>query len=644
MDDDNEHLKIYLEPQEGKQTQFMSTEADICIYGGAAGGGKSHGLLLEATRYLNINDFGAVIFRASLKQVKNQGGLWDSASAIYPLIGGVPKVSVLTYVWPAPNSKITFAHLDTEDSVLDWQGSQIPLIAFDELTHFSKKQFFYMLSRNRTTCGIKPYVRATTNPDADSWVREMIDWWIGDNGYAIEERSGKVRWFVNQNDQLFWFDTEKEAKKEFPKIPPKSFTFISSNIHDNEILMNSDPNYMANLEALSAVDKERLLHGNWDIRNGAGDYFKEDWFHIVDDHIIQPAIHTARCWDFAATEVSDVNPDPDWTVGLKGEIDAKGIITITDMQRKRFNPTKVSNLLINTTAIDGNQVLCRIPQDPGSAGKAIAHSYITALRGYPVKAVPVTGKKEVRALAASAQAGVGNIRLKRAPWNKDFLTEVSGFPLAAHDDIVDTLSDLVEELTNINGKVYDPFQTVESEIKEYETIYIGSVLVSDHTCIVVFIKRSNILHVVGESVGLRDTRAAIRYIKDSYPTNNVIVYPGLTRRTSTANNSTEVDYTLFKNSGYEVSSQDYDVPIKEITAACNEAFRTGKVLLDRSKCPTLALALEMQQFDDKGLPLNENGKFYINEAFSYPVYKILKIKRKRVSSVNSGEHKRIGGY
>jgi hypothetical protein len=51
---------------------------------------------------------------------------------------------------------------------------ELPPIGFDELTHFSESQFFYMLSRNRSMCGVRPYVRATTNPDADSWVATFI--------------------------------------------------------------------------------------------------------------------------------------------------------------------------------------------------------------------------------------------------------------------------------------------------------------------------------------------------------------------------------------------------------------------------------------------------------------------------------------
>ena len=59
-----------------------------------------------------------------------------------------------------------------------------------------------MLSSNRSTCGVKPYIRATTNPDTDSWVRQFIAWWIDeDSGYPIPSRSGKIRWFFIQNDR-----------------------------------------------------------------------------------------------------------------------------------------------------------------------------------------------------------------------------------------------------------------------------------------------------------------------------------------------------------------------------------------------------------------------------------------------------------
>ena len=90
-------------------------------------------------------------------------GLWDTAYTIYPYCGGKAVRSPVS-VWRFPSGmKVTFSYMELEKDVLKWQGAQIPLILFDELTHFSRKQFFYMLSRNRSICGVKPYVRATCN-------------------------------------------------------------------------------------------------------------------------------------------------------------------------------------------------------------------------------------------------------------------------------------------------------------------------------------------------------------------------------------------------------------------------------------------------------------------------------------------------
>ncbi len=277
-----------IRPQAGPQEMFLSTPADIAIYGGAAGGGKSWALLLEPLRHVTGNDqFGAVIFRRNATQVKNQGGLWDESMKLYPLANGQPVSHTLEWKF-AGGGVVKFAHLEHDTTVLNWQGSQIPLIGFDELTHFSEHQFFYMLSRNRSLCGVKPYVRATTNPDADSWVAEFISWWINqDTGFPIAERAGKLRWFIRVNDKLIWADEAQKLTSEYgPTVLPKSVTFIPASIHDNQKLMEADPGYLANLMAQDQVSRERLLDGNWKVRKRFDGMFNKTWLKFAE---VRPA-------------------------------------------------------------------------------------------------------------------------------------------------------------------------------------------------------------------------------------------------------------------------------------------------------------------------------------------------------------------
>src|SRR5881394_4500634 len=77
--------------QPGPQSAFLQSPADICIYGGAAGGGKTVGLILEPLRHATrVANFTAVFFRRTTPQITNPGGLWDESQNFYPRLGGTP--------------------------------------------------------------------------------------------------------------------------------------------------------------------------------------------------------------------------------------------------------------------------------------------------------------------------------------------------------------------------------------------------------------------------------------------------------------------------------------------------------------------------------------------------------------------------
>ncbi len=450
---------VEIGPQSGPQTQFAETPADIAIYGGAAGGGKSFGLLLDPLRHHDNADFGAVIFRKTSTQVRNEGGLWDESVKLYPMAGGLPRESTLQWRF-ASNMSISFGYLEYEKDLLGYQGAQIPMLGFDELTHFSENQFFYMLSRNRSTCGVKPYVRATCNPDPDSWVRKFISWWIGKDGYPIPERSGKIRWFIRLNDKIHWANTPEEIYAQFGKSPeviPKSVTFIAAKLQDNKILMGKDPAYLGNLNALNRVDRARLRDGNWDIRFSSGDLFKREWFPIIES---VPAgwVKAVRFWDRAATKPNEKNKDPDWTRGLKMYKYTDGRHVVADLKSKRDTPGEIENFIKAVASHDGVAITVKSQCDPGSAGKSEAEHFIRSLQGYVVKVETMSKDKATRAKPASSQAQGGSIQVVRAPWNEEFFSELEAFTDDPddyiHDDIVDVLSGAFNHLSG-KASVFD---------------------------------------------------------------------------------------------------------------------------------------------------------------------------------------------
>lgn len=292
-------------PQEGFQSAFLSTKADIAIGGGAAGAGKTFAVLLEPLRHNDNPEFGAVIFRRTYPEITMEQGLWDESNNIYPSLGATSNQTQLQWTFPS-GSKVSFRHLQHEKTIYSYQGAQIPLIIFDEVTHFTKKQFFYLLSRNRSTCGVIPYVRATCNPDPDSWVLDLIDWWIDDEGYPIPERSGVLRYMIQDSGEYLWGDSYDEVYQKAPHIFAKlddhkvedlikTVTFIPGDVYGNKELISKNPQYLGTLLSLDEEEKQRLLHGNWRISTDSLRMFDYDAVsNITTNDVIQTNQATDR--------------------------------------------------------------------------------------------------------------------------------------------------------------------------------------------------------------------------------------------------------------------------------------------------------------------------------------------------------------
>jgi predicted phage terminase large subunit-like protein len=270
-----------LRPHAGPQRLFLSTRADIAVYGGHAGGGKSWALLADPLRHVHRRNFEGLIFRRTSPEITNPGGLWDEAGELYPLTGGAARDSRMEWRWRT-GARIAFRHMQYEKDKHLYQGTQAAFFGIDEATHFTESQVMYLMSRMRSRSGVKCYMRMTCNPDAASWLASFLQWWWDpETGYAIPERSGAVRWFLRRGDQYVWADRREELLALFadePDLNPRSVTFIEARLEDNPTMLAKNPDYRGNLQALPLVERERLLKGNWLITDTAGSEFPADYF------------------------------------------------------------------------------------------------------------------------------------------------------------------------------------------------------------------------------------------------------------------------------------------------------------------------------------------------------------------------------
>jgi len=456
---------VALRPQEGPQTDFLSTDADIAIYGGGAGGGKTFALVMETLRHMYSPTFSTVIFRKTYREIMNPGGLWDEANFVYRHLPEddrpAMKQTAMAAEFPS-GAVVKFAHLQHEKNKYDWQGSQIGLIGFDELTHFTKSQFFYLLSRARDAkTDIEPYIRGTTNPDASSWVKEYIAPWVSARYRTMEEQAAKVgkrRPILPESGEILYVRSEGDGyqylhPEDYDRLEPgaqdeyKSLTFIRSLVTDNKILMEKDPAYVKNLRQLPTVERERLLNGDWDIEEGDL-MFQRGWFQVVRPEnlpvdMLGPPV---RYWDLASTDRKEVekvggNKRACFTTGvLLAQHKKTKQFYVLDVRRVQYNPGKLRDLIVQTAHWDrerwgetlGN-TKTYMEQEPGASGKDVIDAYSRELASFFFEGDLPSGNKQSRSEPVASAAERGLFTLVAAPWNEPFLQEMAQFPVGLKD-------------------------------------------------------------------------------------------------------------------------------------------------------------------------------------------------------------------
>lgn len=248
-------LDISISP---RQKMFIDSDADEVLFGGAAGGGKSYGQLVDAMLFaLKYPKSQQLILRRTFPELEKS--LIRTSLEIFPK--EIYKYNSSSHCGTFKNgSIIDFSYCDNENDVNRYQSAQYDVIRFDELTHFTQYMYEYLLSRIRGANDYPKQMKSSTNPGGvgHTWVKErFID--------------------IGEPDVVHKFENGSRM-------------FIPSKIQDNTFLLSKDPGYLKRLENLNEKDKRALLYGDWDIFDGQ--YFAEFDRSI---HVVNP-FQIPRTW------------------------------------------------------------------------------------------------------------------------------------------------------------------------------------------------------------------------------------------------------------------------------------------------------------------------------------------------------------
>ena len=235
-----------------KQRCFIEADCQEVLFGGAAGGGKSYGQMVDALLFaLRYPKSKQLVLRRTFTELDKS--LIRTSLALFPK--SVYSFNSSTHTGKFKNgSIIDFGYCATENDVYQYQSAEYDVIRFDELTHFTEAQYVYLISRVRGANSYPKQIKSSTNPGGigHGWVKTR---------------------FVDPSPPSVPFLGKDGMKR----------VFIPSLIDDNLFLMQSDPEYKSRLMTLPESQRRALLYGDWDIFEGQ--YFTE---FDREKHICQP--------------------------------------------------------------------------------------------------------------------------------------------------------------------------------------------------------------------------------------------------------------------------------------------------------------------------------------------------------------------
>jgi hypothetical protein len=261
-------------PNPGPQTDAYLSQADVMLYGGQAGGGKSH---LELGWGINEADSG-IIFRRELSQTD---GLEKEGKKI---IGDAARFNGSDLEWTWPGGKtLKLGGMKDPDSWIGHAGRERDYMAFDEGGEFLEMQVAQIIAWLRAPPGKRTRVVIGSNPPRTAEGLWLIKWfapWLDDK-FINPAAPGEIRWAVHitQADEItvVWVDGPGEYEIDGERYTAKSYTFIPASLTDNPY--RNTPEYRAQLQSLPEPLRSQLLYGKFatSLKDMANQCIPSDW-------------------------------------------------------------------------------------------------------------------------------------------------------------------------------------------------------------------------------------------------------------------------------------------------------------------------------------------------------------------------------